>query len=104
MVTPDPDPRPSRWGTARTSTPAWRRLRLAVLERDGYTCRIRGPKCTTYADTVDHVVPVSKGGPDTEANCRAACRSCHASRTGKQGRDARGYRKAPVEKHPGFLD
>lgn len=51
----------------------WRRVREYVLERDGYRCRIRGPRCTGIATTVDHVVPVSRGGSDDPANLRAAC-------------------------------
>jgi len=35
---------------------AWRRTRLLVLQRDGYRCQIRGPKCTGRATHVDHVL------------------------------------------------
>lgn len=60
---------------------AWPRVRLRVLERDGYLCRIRGAKCTVTATQVDHIVPVSKGGAWwDEANLRASCAKCNLSR------------------------
>jgi 5-methylcytosine-specific restriction endonuclease McrA len=63
------------------STTAWRRLRLAVLERDGYICRLRIPGvCTTRATHCDHVVPKSRGGLDTMENCRASCAACNTHR------------------------
>lgn len=58
----------------------WPRLRLTILERDGYCCQMRGPKCKGVATTVDHIVSVANGGawhdPD---NLRAACTTCNYS-------------------------
>ena len=45
---------------ARYRTAAWRRVRQAVLERDGYGCRVRGARCAGIASTVHHVVPSSQ--------------------------------------------
>ncbi|SEP02872.1 HNH endonuclease [Trujillonella endophytica] len=36
----------------------WRRIRAEVLARDPY-CTIRGPKCTGWSTTVDHIIPLS---------------------------------------------
>lgn len=47
--------------------------REGVLRRDKYTCRY----CRGYADTVDHVLPESRGGPTTWENCVAACMKCN---------------------------
>lgn len=75
------------------STRRWRRLRLAVLERDGWRCQLpadvdqaepllqlragagQAPEllCGAYADHVDHVVPRAHGGTDALDNLRAAC-------------------------------
>jgi hypothetical protein len=44
----------------RYSTAAWQRLRRAVLERDGYACRIEGPRCRGHATTAHHIVPSSQ--------------------------------------------
>ncbi|MDP9224703.1 MAG: HNH endonuclease [Actinomycetota bacterium] len=89
-----------RWGTDRTAQPAWRKLRLSVLTRDNYRCRYCG---RAGADTVDHVVPVFRGGSDDESNLVAACRPCHASKTGREARSAQPSRKRPPERHPGLL-
>ena len=54
------------------------RLVLALIERDGYRCA----ECSVYEDlTIDHVMPVSKGGSDDLDNLRFLCRS-HNSKKG----------------------
>lgn len=61
------DPRDSR---------QWRTLRKRILERDGYTCMY----CGQPADTVDHVLPVSKH-PDlamNQDNLVSACKRCNS--------------------------
>ncbi len=69
-----------------TGSPLWRRLRLVVLERDGWKCRIRAPGCTTTATEVDHIIPHSAGGPPYDpANLRASCAYCNRSRGGRVG-------------------
>ena len=58
------------------SVARWRRVRLAVLERDGWRCR----KCGRAAGRleVDHIVPLNKGGAAYElANLQALCRGDH---------------------------
>ena len=59
---------------------AWKRMRLKVLSRDGYECAY----CGQAADSVDHVVPRSKGGamfdPD---NLVACCRMCNSRKESK---------------------
>jgi 5-methylcytosine-specific restriction endonuclease McrA len=59
----------------------WKAVRLRVLVRDAWTCKIRGPGCTLVANTVDHVVALSDGGPPYDPrNLRAACAHCNYSR------------------------
>lgn len=48
--------------------------RAGVLRRDGRTCAY----CGKRADTIDHVVPRSRGGAHTWENCVAACRACNS--------------------------
>lgn len=64
-----------RWAGPRAQA-----LTRAVLERDGYTCRIDG--CTEHgpADTADHVIPRAMGGSDDLDNLRAAHRLCNLRR------------------------
>lgn len=59
----------------------WRRFRLTILERDRWRCKIRSAGCKTLADCVDHIVPLSKGGPKYDpGNARAACTPCNTRR------------------------
>ena len=61
------DPRDSR---------QWRAKRIAILQRDGYTCGY----CGQPADTVDHILPV-KDHPDqamSNDNLIAACKTCNS--------------------------
>jgi 5-methylcytosine-specific restriction endonuclease McrA len=65
---------------ARLSTTAWRRLRLAVLDRDLGLCQVKGPHCTRYATCVDHIIARADGGDCwSPANPRASCRHCNSS-------------------------
>lgn len=60
------------------STARWRRLRAAILNRDGHLCQMHGPHCTTTATTVDHIVERAAGGDMwDETNLRAACAPCN---------------------------
>jgi hypothetical protein len=50
-----------------------RTFKSMVLERDKFICKY----CTGYGDTIDHVIPKSKGGKTTFLNCVCACRKCN---------------------------
>jgi len=45
--------------------------------RDGYICAYCGTKVSKNGATVDHVIPVSKGGKSTFENTVTACRACN---------------------------
>jgi 5-methylcytosine-specific restriction endonuclease McrA len=63
----------------RYSTAALQKLRKAVLRRDGYVCRIQGPRCTGYATTVHHLIASSQA-PDlfwATENLVSACPRCN---------------------------
>lgn len=55
----------------------------AVKARDGRCAYCRGP-----ADTVDHIVPRSRGGPMTWENCVAACLRCNHRKADRTPREA----------------
>lgn len=66
----------SRRGDPRLSRD-YKRVRLQVLARDEWTCRY----CQADATTVDHVIPIAKGGdPISLDNMVAACRRCNSSK------------------------
>lgn len=53
---------------------------LSLIERDGYTCR----GCGSEKDlTVDHVLPLSKGGSDDLENLQFLCLPCNSSKGGR---------------------
>lgn len=78
------------YGQGRGGRP-WRRLRAMVLKRDGFMCQCEECKGRTLiAHEVDHIVPLAEGGNDDPANLRAINRGCHAKKTQREARHARG--------------
>ena len=45
-------------------------------------CEAKG--ITSLAETPDHIIPLAKGGTDTDDNIRCLCKPCHAIRTAEQ--------------------
>lgn len=87
-TTVDPSPQTIRIGDERVSLPYVATLtyrvnqgvkntsifsRRGVLARDGFKCVY----CGGPANTIDHVIPQSKGGGTTYDNCVAACSPCN---------------------------
>lgn len=60
------------------STRAWRRIRLLVLERDSYRCRLQLTGCTTVATEVHHLLPRTISGDDIRY-LRSVCRPCNVA-------------------------
>lgn len=55
-------------------TDNWFEISAAVKRRDGYCCR----KCGSDEDLeVHHIIPVSKGGTNSQANLITLCHRCH---------------------------
>ena len=70
----------------------WRRLRLAVLDRDGWRCQVKGPTCTINATCVDHAIPRADGGAMWDAaNLRASCRRCNSTSSADRTNARRRY-------------
>jgi 5-methylcytosine-specific restriction endonuclease McrA len=76
-----------------------------VLQRDSWTCQLDECRCpegraidpdaeprTQWSASADHVVPISRGGPDTTANLQAAHMACNS---------AKGDRLADTLEEPG---
>lgn len=70
--------------------------RLAVFERDGWRCQLCRGKVLRRARrskqtgrlhprtaSLDHIIPMSKGGPHCEANVQCACLACNVRKHAK---------------------
>lgn len=66
---------------ARGYDRAYRAARLRVLEAAGSICAY----CGSPATTVDHQVPVSRGGTGDDDNLVACCSACNSARGGRMG-------------------
>src|SRR6185503_12538801 len=51
--------------------------RAAIIARDNSTCYLCGTGSLTNEITLDHVLPLSRGGSHTADNLRVACVSCN---------------------------
>lgn len=58
------------------SSPAWRRVRRRVLDRDGQRCQLRMAGCTTIATHVHHTRDRAEVGDDPRY-LLAACSPCN---------------------------
>jgi 5-methylcytosine-specific restriction endonuclease McrA len=56
-----------------------------IFLRDEFECQYCGVDVTRKSATLDHVLPVSKGGKTDWKNCTTACSDCNS----KKGNDAR---------------
>ncbi len=65
-----------------------------VMIRDGFTCQY----CGSFEDlTMDHVIPVSRGGKTTFENCVTACKPCNMKKTNKMPTEAQMFIKKRPE-------
>lgn len=87
-----PTPTPRLRGRAGMEQRA-RRLRAEPLCRD---CAAKGRVTASY--TPDHIIPLTKGGPDTDDNIRCLCAECHDIRT----REQFGHRKVVAAGRDGW--
>lgn len=55
-------------------------IRMFVYERDGFTCVACG---VTDQLSLDHIMPYSRGGPDTMENLRCLCRRCNSRKNAR---------------------
>ena len=51
--------------------------RLKIYKRDGGTCQICGKPLTPTNFTIDHIIPLERGGQNVESNYRCACKRCN---------------------------
>lgn len=61
-----------------------RENRISLYERDGYTCYKCGKLLTRWDATLDHILPVSRGGKNTKDNLITCCLLCNSRRRNKE--------------------
>jgi 5-methylcytosine-specific restriction endonuclease McrA len=71
--------------TGQGGTSAWRRRRLVILDRDGWTCQLRLRCLGARATHVDHIVamvdwPPGQPGVDEPSNLQASCAECNLAK------------------------
>ena len=57
-----------------------------IFLRDAYTCQYCSATVTEVTATLDHVLPVSKGGKTTWENSATACKSCNYKKAAHVGK------------------
>jgi len=57
--------------------------RGAVFKRDGFCCQYCSRSLSTKQITLDHIIPVSKGGVSSFDNCVASCGECNIRKGAK---------------------
>ena len=72
--------------------------RKNILLRDRHTCQY----CGRVGDTVDHVMPRSRGGPDSWENCVCACAACNR-RKNNQTPDEAGMKLKTRPRKPALI-
>jgi HNH endonuclease len=73
----------ARRANTRMRVAAWR-LRAQVIQRDGYICQICNGSVDKSDIDIDHIVPVSKGGPSTLSNLRVTHSRCNRVRGNRE--------------------
>jgi 5-methylcytosine-specific restriction endonuclease McrA len=75
----------SRWRARRRGVKSESFSKIAVYERDGWICGICAAPVDPelkhpdhYAASLDHIVPISKGGDHTMANCQCSHWICNS--------------------------
>ena len=56
------------------------RFRRSILEAWGWRCAYC-EACLAQQATLDHVIPMSRGGPTSKGNLVAACASCNVAKS-----------------------
>ena len=58
-----------------------KRTRFEIFKRDRFQCQYCGRTPPTVVLHVDHILPVSKGGPDEKINLVTACVDCNLGKS-----------------------
>jgi len=78
-------------------------LREALIRRDGKKCLWCKSHLHRSDMTIDHIVPVSKGGLNKKSNLQILCNSCHIAKTEHERGGVNKYALSGFENKP-FAD
>lgn len=67
--------------TPRQRGSGWMKRRARLLSASPLCCMCAAKGVVSIATEVDHVVPLHKGGPDTDENTQNLCGPCHKLKT-----------------------
>ena len=71
-------------GTRRVTGRPLTRSRKRIAERDGYLCQDCGRVVAVFE--IDHIIPLSAGGSDTDSNKQLLCRTCHLTKSAEDNK------------------
>jgi 5-methylcytosine-specific restriction endonuclease McrA len=60
-----------------------RQVLIRVVRRDDSTCQVCGKHLLDNEIQLDHIIPVTKGGPSSESNLRVICCDCNIRKSNK---------------------
>ena len=75
--------------------------RRSIALRDSYSCQYCGVKIGKNGGTIDHVIPISRGGKTEYTNCVLCCKSCNSNKRDRTPEQA-GMPLRTKPRKPGF--
>lgn len=67
--------------------PISKKIRFNVFKRDRFTCQYCGNKPPNIVLEIDHVIPVSKNGDNSELNLLTSCFDCNRGKSNRSLKD-----------------
>jgi len=74
-------------GTERIRGGKHKAIRERILTRDLFTCQRCNQSMHPRHLEVDHIVPLTEGGRESDSNRQTLCRWCHKEKTGLETRN-----------------
>lgn len=77
--------------------------RRSVYGRDKNQCQYCGKKLSSYNRTIDHVIPLGRGGDSSFENCVTSCRACNLLKGAKLPHEI-GFKLLKQPRIPNIMD
>lgn len=87
---PQPSQLPAPAGVPSLGEPFTDKLRQEIYERDNYICQYCGTDLSEQSRnlSIDHVIPLTKGGSHNRDNLATACKSCNLKKRNRTPQEA----------------